>query len=324
MRILVLGGTAWLGRRTAELARDAGHDVTCLARGESGAAPDGVRLLRADRDAADAYAELTGEWDAVIEVSWQPAHVRGALAALGDRVAHWVYVSSVSAYADPGSGDERHEPWRGEGLAGDEDYGPAKVACEDAVLARGSGAAMVVRPGLIGGYGDPSDRLGYWPARFARAQDSEQVLVPDPARSFQVIDVDDLAAFLVQAAATAVPGTVDAVGDTHTLRGLLQVCAEVTGTTPVPVVASDDELLAHEVRPWAGPDSLPLWIPTSAGVELLRDNAAARAAGLVVRPMAETVAASLRWEREQGLDRQRRSGLSAATEARVLSDRPRS
>lgn len=322
-RLLVLGGTAWLGRRTAQVAREAGHDVTCLARGESGDVPDGVRLVRADRDDPTAYDGLDGAWDAVIEVSWQPAHVRDALAALDDRVAHWVYVSSVSAYVDPGANDARHAPWSGEGPAAEEDYGPAKVACEDAVLGR-AGTATVVRPGLIGGHGDLSDRFGYWVARCARAGAGEPVLVPDPAPAFQVIDVEDLAAFLAHVAVEQVSGAYDAVGDTHTLSRLLATCTETTGVSPDLVPVTDDELLAHGVNPWAGPDSLPLWIPASAGVDLTRDDTPTRAAGLVVRPLAETVAATLRWEREQGLDRPRRSGLSPEAEERVLSGRRRS
>jgi len=324
-RLLVLGGTAWLGRRVAELARDAGHEVTCLARGEAGASAAGVRLVRADRVRPDAYAGIDGHWDAVVEVSWQPHQVRGGLEALAPHVDHWVYVSSVSAYRDPGGGDDLHPAYAGAGPAGYDDYGPAKVACEEAVLgAVGDERATVVRAALIGGYGDPSDSFGSWPARIARATPGEPVLTPDPAREFQLIDVDDLAAFLVHAAVGRVAGVVDAVGDTHRLDRLLQLCAAETGTRPDLVPATDEALLAHDVRPWAGPDSLPLWIPAEAGADLHRDDRPTRALGLAVRPLAATVVAALRWEREQGLDRPRRSGLSPAAEARVLTDRRRS
>lgn len=327
MRLLVLGGTAWLGRRTAELARDAGHEVTCLARGESGDVPDGVRLVSADRAEAGAYDGLTGEWDAAVEVSWQPRFVREAVAALGDRVGHWVYVSSVSVYADvaePGVGAARHPAYAGDEPAGIEDYGPAKVACEDAYAALAPGASLLVRAGLIGGGGDGSDRFGYWPARVARAVEAlgpaAPMLLPPPDAPFQVLDVDDLAAFLVDAAERRAPGVVDAVGDVARIGELVATCVEVLGgdaaSAPPVVAATEEELAAHGVRPWSGPDSLPLWIP---GAALLRDPAGARAAGLAVRPLAATVEATLAWERSLGLTRPRRSGLTPEREAEVLA-----
>src|SRR6478609_6859244 len=150
MRILILGGTAWLGGEVAQVALERGHDVTCLARGESGQAPPGVHMVAADRSSAAAYGLVADQdWDGVVDVSWQPGFVRGAVAALADRAGTWVYVSSGSVYAAHGT------PGADEGAAllpaleGDvadrESYGEAKVACEQAVLAA-VGAAPATTP----------------------------------------------------------------------------------------------------------------------------------------------------------------------------------
>lgn len=324
MRILVLGGTGWLGGRFAALATSAGHEVTCLARGESGTVPPGTRLVVADRWAEDAYDAVAGQdWDAAVEVSWQPGLVGGAVAALGDRVAHWVYVSSASVYSDDGLplSDELHPAWAGTGEAAREDYGPAKVACEQAVLALGPDRVAVARAGLIGGYGDLSDRYGYWPARIALATgDRRRVLTPGLDSPTQVIDVDDLAGWLLHAATEPVAGVLDLVGATVPLREVLDLSARAAGSDPELVAVPDGWLVEQGVEPWMGPESLPLWIPGEeyAGF-MLRDPGPAVAAGLRLRPLRDTVAATLAWETEQGLTRLRRAGLSPARERELLA-----
>ena len=327
LQLLVLGGTSWLGGATARLARDAGHQVTCLARGASGRPPEGVTWVRSDRDEPGGYDDVKGQdWDAVIDVSWQPDQVRSALAALGERAGHWVYVSSCSVYADDGTPGEDesaavHPAHEGSGRVDMEAYGPAKVACEQACLdALGHERVAVARSGLIGGYGDLSDRFGYWPARVARAEDSEPVLSPPRDTPLQIIDVEDLAAWLVHLATTATAGVFNALGDSLPLGGLLDAAGEAAGRTPSYVEVSDDWLVAHEVEPWSGTDSLPVWLPQAdyAGF-MRRTNDAAKDAGLRLRPLAETVASSLEWERERGLDRDRRAGLSPLAEERLLA-----
>jgi nucleoside-diphosphate-sugar epimerase len=326
--VLVLGGTSWVGGTLARIAAERGHRVSCLARGEAGTPPDGVQWVRADRADPAAYDEVRGrDWDAVLEVSWQPDFVRGALAALADRTAHWGYVSSASVYTDdltPDT-DERaplHPAHAEPGPVDGEVYGPAKVACEEACRsAMGEDRVLLARAGLIGGYGDRSDRLGYWPARVARARDGEPVLVPPPDAACQVIDVEDLAGWLVTAAEQRTAGTFNAVGDVTTVRAVLEASLAAADRTPTLVEATDAWLVEHQVEPWMGPESLPLWLPqTEYAGFMTRRNDAARRAGLVLRPVAQTVRDTLAWERELGLDRDRRAGLSPERERALLAD----
>lgn len=324
--ILVLGGTAWVSGAVARLALAQGHRVTCLARGSSGDVPDGASLVRADRGEPGAYDGLTDRsWDLVVDVSRQPLHVATAVAALAGRTRHWVFVSTASVYADdsvPGQDESAavHEPWSGAGLAPPEEYGPAKVACERALLEAFPGA-LVARAGLIVGYGDRSDRFGYWPARFARAgADDEQVLVPPPSDPCQVVDVADLVAWLLRCGLSGTGGVMNAVGPVRTLGDVVAAARRVTGSRARPVAASGPWLEDQGVEPWMGPESLPLWLPLPqyAG-HPTRDRSRAVAAGLGSRPLEETVADALRWEQELGLDRPRAAGLSPAREHELLA-----
>src|SRR5512139_3570353 len=176
-RVLVLGGTSWLGGAVASLAVERGHRVTCLARGDSGTVPVGASHVRSDRWAPGAYDEVADrDWDAVVDVSWQPELVRSALDALAHRTRHWVYVSSISVYADHATPDADEsapvvDPWSGSGEVGLEAYGGAKVSCETSCrTALDSERLLVARGGLIVGYGDRSDRFGYWPAGPGRSR----------------------------------------------------------------------------------------------------------------------------------------------------------
>ena len=322
--VLVLGGTAWLSGTVARMALEQGHAVTCLARGESGAVPQGAELVRGDRGDQAAYDEVAHRtWDVVVDVSRQPLHVRTAVRALAGRARHWVFVSTASVYADdatPGQDESGpvHEPWSGDGLAAAEDYGPAKVACERALLDAVPGA-LVARAGLIVGYGDPSDRFGYWPARFARAAVDEPVLVPPPSDPCQVVDVVDLAGWLLRCGLAGTGGVVNAVGPVRTLGEVVETCREVTGSAARSIAADGAWLVEQGVEPWMGPESLPLWLPLPeyAG-HPTRERLLAEAAGLTTRPLEETVRDALRWERELGLDRERRAGLSPGRERELL------
>ncbi len=323
MRILILGGTEFLSHTIARRALERGHDVSCLARGTQREPPPGTTFVRSDRTAgAAAYAQLEGEWDEVVDVSWEPAQVREALSALADRAKHWTYVSSLSVYADNTTvGADESSPLLeplGEDQAADRDhYGEAKVACEQAVLAAVGDRALLVRAGLIAGADDPSDRFGYWPARFAR--DHDPVIVPDgPGAAAQVIGVTDLADWILTAAESGVTGTYNATGETVPLADVVELARTVADGTAELVEIAPDWLAEMNVSYWAGPDSLPLWLPDEYAGFATRSIAAAQAHGLRLGPLPDLMREVLDFEREAGLKRERKAGLSPQREVALI------
>ena len=320
VRLLVLGGTAWLGRCIVSTALRLGHEVTCLARGASGDPPEGAAFVRADRGHDGAYdAVAATDWDAVVDVARQPGHVRRAVEVLAANSTLYLFVSSGNVYADhstPGQ-DENGPllaPLRGDVMESMQTYGEAKVACEQHVV-RGLGAdrTFIARVGLIGGPGDTFDRTGYWPLRFARpASQDGTVLAPDaPELLTQVIDVRDLAAWIVDAARHGVSGTFNATGPSVTFLRHLEIARSVAGHTG-PVIRADQRwLLSKGVQEWMGPRSMPLWLadPEWTGFNA-NDSSRARRAGLVTRLLHETLADTLAWELSRPPGRTRQAGLS--------------
>ena len=321
MELLVLGGTGFLSREVAAEAVRRGHRVTCACRGTT-PVPAGARHLPFDRAADDAATALGGQQpDAVVDVARRPSWVRAAVDAVP--ASHWVFVSSISVYADhatPGGGPGRlpllepvHEDRDLE--AEPEAYGGMKVACEQAVQGRAASSA-VVRPGLIVGPGDPTGRFTYWVERLAAGGTT---LAPgSPGDPVQVVDAGDLAAWLVTCAEQRVDGVLDAIGPVSTLGRVLEEVAGGVGVTPDLRWVSSERLLEHGVAEWAGPRSLPLWLasPEHAGM-LTHDPEPAAAAGLRSRAVSQTAADTLGWLRST--PDAVRTGLTRAEEAALLA-----
>lgn len=318
-RVLILGGTGWLGREVARAHLSDGAEVTCLARGESGAVPDGARLVRADRARAGAYDGVAGDWDEVVEIAYDPALVTSALDALAGHAAHWTLISSVSVYArsDEPHADETAELVEPSDLT---QYPDAKVAAERAGADRVGDRLLIARPGLIVGPGDPTDRFGYWTSRLQRGG---RVVVPVAAgRHVQIIDVADLAAWVVSAARAGLTDTINAVGEIHPMERFFEVAQQVTGFSGELVPVDDATLDAAAVKPWAGPRSLPLLLPAGYTGFMQRSGRRYLEAGGMLTPLAATIDHVAHDERARGLDRERRAGLTPDEELEVLRGLP--
>lgn len=324
MQILILGGTQWLGRELAREAVRRGHDVTCLARGEAGEVAPGAALVVSDRSRDDAYdAVRDRDWDAVIDVTRQPGFARRAAAALAPVARHLTFISSGNVYArhdEPGTDESAAllPPLEADEST-PESYGEAKSAIEQAYREAFGARLLVIRPGLIGGPGDASGRTGYWVVRAAR--DDGPMLAPAIAgAAAQFIDVRDLVAWTLDSIERGLTGAFNAVGDRSTFGAFLEASRTAAGHRGEVVEAEPTWLEAQGVAEWSGEGSLPLWIidPDWRAFQD-RSNAAARAEGLVLRPVEETLAELLAWEREQGLDRPRGAGLSAERERELLA-----
>jgi 2'-hydroxyisoflavone reductase len=323
VRLLVLGGTKFLGRAAVESALEGGHEVTLFNRGETNPElfPEAEKL-RGDRDGN--LAALDGrEWDAVIDPSgFVPRLVRASAELLRGAVGHYVFVSSISVYREPYEpGFDEDAPVfeiepRTESV--DEEYAELKAACERVLEEMLPGAHASVRAGLIVGPHDPTGRFTYWPLRFAAGGD---VLTPGAAeREVQYVDVRDLGAWLVRVAEERTAGTFNAARPAAPFGDLLETCRAVDGSESRIVWVDEAFLVEQGVGQWT---ELPLWLAGDDAPFLQADVSRAVGEGLSFRPARETVADTLAWARQAGVplvtpsDRGA-TGMDPAREAELL------
>lgn len=319
MRLLILGGTRFLGRHLVEAAQERGHDVTLFNRGRSnpGLFPGAVEL-HGDRDGA--LEALHGQrWDAVIDTSgYAPRIVRQSAELLAPATNHYTFISTISVYGElKAKGIDESWPVATiedettEEITG-ETYGALKALCEQVVLEQYPQNGLVIRPGLIAGPHDPTDRFTYWPVRVARGG---EVLAPAPPEyGTQFIDVRDLADWTLMMVERRATGIYNATGPDEPVPFglLLDRCRNVAGNNATFTWVSPEFLLEHGVRPWS---ELPLWIPDETGsVDISR----AVESGLRFRPLAATIADTLSWAEQRPRDYSWRAGLDAGKEARLL------
>ena len=291
----MLGGNGFVGRAIVDDALAQGHEVTSFSRGKSGAPlPAGVAQLIGDREAGDYAALRTGEWDAVVDTSgFRTRDVGQAMDVLGDRVGRYVFVSSHAVYVRdlPAGTDEtapRREPLRDADVLTNDTYGPCKVACEDDVVERYGDRATLVRPGRVTGPGDSSGTALYWIRRGARG--GRIALPTSPEAPLQLVDSRDVAGLILRLVADNRSGAYNAVGPDSTIAELIHTAADLSGTTadiiPIPFDAV--------------PPRFPLMDPEPEWGERRRNPTKARAAGMPVTPLRQTVADVLRWDENRG------------------------
>jgi 2'-hydroxyisoflavone reductase len=323
MQLLILGGTVFLGRHIVEAARARGHEVTIFHRGQHGADlfPD-VEKLHGDRDGK--LAALEGRrWDAAIDTSgYVPRIVRQSAEALKDSVEHYTFISTLSVFPDMTiAGIDEDTPVATiedksvEEVTG-ETYGPLKVLCERAVEEVFPGRALIIRPGLIVGPHDPTDRFTYWPHRIAQGG---EVLAPDSAEhGTQIIDVRDLSEWTVRMVEEGRTGIYNATGPDYrlTFGEVFDTCKRVSGSDATFAWIPEGTLLERGAGPWM---EVPLWLPARewSGFDSF-DVSKAIDAGLTFRPIEVTVGDTLAWDATRPADYEYKAGMPRERELELL------
>jgi 2'-hydroxyisoflavone reductase len=323
VQILILGGTVFLGRHIVDAARAAGHEVTLFNRGQSNPSLFS-ELERITGDRTASLEPLLGRrWDAVVDVAgYLPRVVHASAEQLATQIDHYTFISTISVFAGFAARGMNESSPLGE-LAGHgiesvtgETYGPLKAACEKVVADTLPGRALIIRPGLIVGPHDPTDRFTYWPHRITQGG---EVLAPGrPEGEVQFVDARDLAAWTVRLIEQRTAGVFNATGPAAplTMGDFLNTCATVANSSARFTFAGEPFLRDAGISPWS---DMPLWIgddPSMAGFAAV-DCSRARAAGLAFRPLENTVRDTLAWDatREQV---PLRAGISLEREAEIL------
>ncbi|HKJ17852.1 MAG TPA: NAD-dependent epimerase/dehydratase family protein [Xanthomonadales bacterium] len=332
LKILVLGGTGFIGPPTVQYALERGHSVTIFTRGRSKSEFPGVEHLVGDRN--DDLSALEGrQWDVVLDNNARDYRwVQKSTRALKDSVQHYVFISSISVYAGEISWYMYlDEPYDGSPIdinsplaqppddfeMGQElDYGSTKALSEKIIEDAFPGRSTIVRPGFIVGPGDPSDRFTYWPARIARGG---EVLVPgDGNDQVQIIDVRDLMQFTVQLAENSTYGIFNGVGPASklTMAEMVYGVRAVTNSAVKFTWVPSRFLRDNEVQPYT---DMPIWVPGEPRSAV--DNSHAIAAGLTFRPLAEIASDTLAWHENRPTEEQDnlKIGISREREAEVLA-----
>ena len=332
LKILILGGTRFIGLHMTALALERGHTLTYFNRDKTKT----DRFREVERIKGDRNGQIDGlkdrEWDAVIDNSgYVPRHVRLSAELLAPKVKQYVFVSSISVY--PNFSVPRDESSPVGKLADEtiekvdgETYGPLKALCEQAALAALPGRTTIVRPGLIVGPDDNTDRFTYWPARAARG--GEFIAPGAPKDPFQVIDARDLAAFTLDAVENNVTGTYNLVSDVNdfTFGEFTDACVASArkrakpAQTPKATFIPADFLEANEVAPWT---EMPAWLPAKGDEAAFAgtSNKAARAKGLKITPLKKTVDDTLAWHLTRPAEEREKlkAGIAPEKEATVLA-----
>ncbi len=324
MRLLILGGTVFLGRHLVESALAQGHEVTICNRGKTNAKlfPE-VEHLIGDRDGA-LNALIGKRWDAVIDTSgYVPRIVRYSASLLAGSVERYVFISSISVYGqvqrlgiNESTAVARIEDPDVEEINGDT-YGALKALCEEGVEAAIPDCVLNVRPGLIAGPFDPTDRFTYWARRVTRGGD---ILCAGQHRPVQFIDVRDLADWIILMVEKGEVGTYNATGPDYvlTMGEMLDAIKDATGSSANFIWATDEEMERFEVQPWV---DMPLWIPEkhemrgfcTINCDRAKEN------GLIYRSLANTVRDTVRWDVSRDSGQPLKAGLKPEREQEILS-----
>lgn len=325
MNILIIGGTRFLGRALVNTALTRGHKLTLFNRGKSN--PDlfpDVETITGDRN-TDLHLLEGRTWDAVIDTcGFEPGVVRKSVKALAGSAGQYTFISSISAYADFNQRNMDESAPTAQLAEGEpetfkiENYGPLKVLCELAAEEAFPGRALNVRPGLIVGEYDASDRFTYWPWRVSQGG---EVLAPDrPEHPIQFIDVRDLADWTILAIEEGRTGYYNLTGPNRTMTfgELLDTSKRVSGSDASYTWVNEAFLLENKIEPWA---DLPLWLPAAdpayVGMDYMNiDKAVAH--GLTFRPLEDTVRSTLAWEASRPADHPWRAGITREREAELL------